>query len=174
MNQFKDILTARLKALNLSQTEAALQLNMERKTFNGYVTGRTEPSIEMLGKIARAFNLGKEIYEMMMEQKVPHETKEVNTDYKEKYYSQLEKSDQLRDKIDDFSSDLKECQSLLQSLFVSDIAYRQEMSNSMDALQNKKKGTIAAAAGKLEIKIWDEFQKTGIQALIGRLRNRAS
>jgi transcriptional regulator with XRE-family HTH domain len=71
LNQLSLILKNALETSGMNQTKAAELIGIERKTLNSYMQGRTEPDLEVLGKIARALKIGPEIYHLIMEQNIP-------------------------------------------------------------------------------------------------------
>lgn len=72
MDQLSAIFQNALTRRNLSQAEAAQLANIERKTFNSYVLGRTEPDLPTLKKIIKVLGIEREIAAYLLEQNVPN------------------------------------------------------------------------------------------------------
>lgn len=77
MDQLSDILKQGLIRKGLSQAEAAQLAEIERKTFNSYVVGRTEPDLTTLKTIIKVLGIEREISTYLLEQNVPFPKNEV-------------------------------------------------------------------------------------------------
>lgn len=76
LNQLSEILKAGLIKKGISQAEAAQYAEIERKTFNSYVTGRTEPDLPTLKRIIKVLGIQTEIAAYILEQNVPERPSE--------------------------------------------------------------------------------------------------
>ena len=54
--EFKQVLKEKRKALNLTQSDLAMMLNVSDKTISSWENGRSYPDILMLKSIAKALN----------------------------------------------------------------------------------------------------------------------
>lgn len=73
MNQLSEILKGALDRTGLSQAQAAEQAGIERKTFNSYVLGRTEPDLETLRRIIKVLGIETEVAGLLWEHFVPQQ-----------------------------------------------------------------------------------------------------